>query len=190
MDALKKSWHELDVEIKSVADGGINIFSASFRIQDNAWGRWNIFQTQQFSVEEIKTRILKALNARLSSLHSTQLNYHDEESRINIEDLIRTIAFDAVEKSFGLSIIVRDVYRKAMPINLVRKKLDEKIQDLLMEKIRFLSEGEFDEADEIDEKIKRLEESIKDPRLNSPIDKKSLLPTRTTDNNGTDSNGE
>lgn len=118
-------------------------------------GFWNIIQTQEFGIEDIRKRIVKALTAELNAFQSVKLSYTTPESREKIINGIKNIAQEAVKQSFGLMIVVWNIYRT----NRSNDGFAEMIQTLRKNKWEAIADGDYEHAADLDVRMKRLMES-------------------------------
>jgi hypothetical protein len=192
MDDLKKEWHKFEVEIRSVVDDKTNSFSAWFRVQDNTLGRWKIFQTQRFSITDIKERIIETLKSKLSARPSRDLTYKNEDSLDFAEGMIRSIAVNSVQEAFGLTIIVRDVHRNTTVAENIFDEFNQlyqdQIKDLVIKQMKAAADGDIALAKEYETRIDYLIDSNSNNRISLSVDEKPRLTSRTDDNNGNSTN--
>jgi hypothetical protein len=149
MEELKKGWHIFKVDIVSRTDFNTSSFSGWFRVQDNELGGWNIFQPQEFSINEITERICESLKSRLSAIASNRLAYQDPNQQINVENLIKKTALDAIKESFGIAIVMRDIRMTNGPADYVRAA----INDLEKRIVLAIADGDYKIAGELSENL-------------------------------------
>jgi hypothetical protein len=154
IDQLKKEAHDFEVKINSLFDGGSNSFTGSFQVRGPAPGFWNIIQTQEFGIEDIRKRIIKALTAELNAFQSVKLAYTTPENRKKIIEGIERIAKESVKHSFGLTIAVWNIYRT----NRSDDDFAKMVQGLRKSMWEAVAEGDNEYAEKLSRRIDRLME--------------------------------
>lgn len=101
-----------EVIFKSLKDKKSVSLTGEFQVDGIVQSGWYTFNARRPSLEEVSQYVQKTLLAKLNIIPGEQLTHIDIETKERLEEVVSEIVSDTIAKQFGLTIRVKNVYRK------------------------------------------------------------------------------
>lgn len=109
---LQSQPYRFEVVIESLQDLQEQVrYYGSFQVERVAKDKWHIFQSREYTIENIQEFLQDHLRSRLETLNTNRLKYENIRELKEAEDNIGYLAMAAIKEQFGLEISIKNLGR-------------------------------------------------------------------------------